>query len=115
MSVGIGSALVVAFIGLASVASGQRGGQAAPRGHPPPGAEDAPPGRGDWPIPLSVGLWAFNLLLYRLCHYLVPDFPIGILIFFGLVWTPLNSYISARMFITGRGVAFPYLRRHPSS
>ncbi|NLC55292.1 MAG: peptide transporter [Armatimonadetes bacterium] len=114
MSVGIGSALVVAFIGLASVAKSaseagkRRRGEASTSLAP----KTPPPGRGDWPIPLSVGLWAFGTFCYiALCHYLVPDFPIGILIFFGLVWTPLNSYISARMFgITGRGVAFPYLR-----
>src|SRR6185369_7656556 len=42
---------------------------------------------------------------------LVPAFPLWLLVFFGLFWSPLNSYISARMIgLTGRGVAFPYLQ-----
>jgi hypothetical protein len=36
---------------------------------------------------------------------------LGLLIFYGLIWSPINSYISARMVgITGTGVAVPYLK-----
>jgi hypothetical protein len=50
-------------------------------------------------------------MMLILCHVLVPEFPIWIALIFGLVWSPLNSYISARMMgITGRGVSFPYLK-----
>jgi hypothetical protein len=46
-----------------------------------------------------------------ICHYYVPGFPLWILLFFGFFWSPLNSYISARMIgLTGRGVGFPYIR-----
>jgi hypothetical protein len=38
-------------------------------------------------------------------------FPVWLLIVFGFLWSPLNSYISARMIgLTGRGVSFPYLK-----
>jgi hypothetical protein len=52
-----------------------------------------------------------TLTLIILCRWLMPSFPITLLVFFGLLWSPMNSYISARMFgLTGRGVSFPYLR-----
>ncbi len=46
-----------------------------------------------------------------LCHKLVPDFPLWIVIIFGFVWTPIKSYVSARMFgFTGRGIDVPFLK-----
>ena len=71
-----------------------------------------PPGRGDFPIWRGVVVWAIaTLTLIILCNRLMPTFPIWILILFGLVWSPINSYISARMIgLTGRGVSFPYLK-----
>ncbi len=71
-----------------------------------------PPGRGDVPVWIGVAVWAgATTVLCVLCRLLVPSFPIGIVLFFGFLWSPLNSYISARMIaLTGRGVAFPYLR-----
>ena len=112
MSVGIGAAIVVAVIGLANIAKSALGGRNRRAGGTGVAPRTPPPGRGDWSIPLSVGVWAFGTFCYiGICHYLVPNFPVGLLIFYGLVWTPLNSYISARMFgLTGRGVGFPYLR-----
>jgi hypothetical protein len=39
-------------------------------------------------------------------------FPLWIVAFYGLIWTPLNSYISARMIgLTGSGVSFPFLNQ----
>jgi hypothetical protein len=46
-----------------------------------------------------------------MCHYLVPAFPLWILIFFGFVWTPVFSYINARMAgLAGTNVSIPYVR-----
>src|SRR5262249_13693883 len=70
-----------------------------------------PPGRGDFN-------WQKGLILFFLCqaawvllgHTLVPGFPLAILIFLGFLYTPLISYVSARMFgLTGQGVGLPYL------
>lgn len=71
-----------------------------------------PPGRGDFPIWRGVAVWsAATLTLILLCNWLMPSFPIWILILFGLVWSPINGYISARMIgLTGRGVSFPYIK-----
>jgi hypothetical protein len=39
------------------------------------------------------------------------SFPIWLLVFYGLIWSPINSYVSARMIgLTGTGVTFPYLK-----
>lgn len=73
----------------------------------------APPkGRGDVPIWTGIGVWAIaTLILIVVCRLVIPSFPIGLVLFFGLLWSPLNSYVSARMIaLTGRGVGFPYLR-----
>ena len=44
----------------------------------------------------TIGFVALN-------HSLVPAFPIMIIVFYGLVWTPLNSYITARIIgLTGQ-------------
>lgn len=110
VSVGIGLNLAVAVLGIwliANQVSASRTAKKASR------VTLAPPaGRGDIPIWIGVAVWAVaTLILIVLCRWLVPSFPIGLVLFFGLLWSPLNSYISARMIaLTGRGVGFPYLR-----
>jgi hypothetical protein len=71
-----------------------------------------PPGRGDVSIWIGVCAWLFAVgVAILICHYYVPGFPLWILLFFGFFWSPLNSYISARMIgLTGRGVGFPFIR-----
>jgi hypothetical protein len=76
-------------------------------------AADKPPaGRGDIPIPLSLLFYAVSTTgTIILCHMLVPKFPIWILIGFGFVYTPIVSYISARMKgLTGMPQGFPYVK-----
>jgi len=108
MSVGIGTALAVAAIGIVKVAQTlwqqrhqYRAGRLAP-----------PEGRGDFPMWLAIGMFLFSSAsLVFICHLLVPRFSMGFLIFFAFFWTPINSYISARMIgLAGAPVSFPYLR-----
>ncbi len=73
----------------------------------------APPkGRGDIPIPIAILFYiATTTWTIVLCHYLVPKFPVWILIAFGFGYSPLMSYISARLQgLTGARVAIPYVR-----
>lgn len=104
MSIGIGTALAVAVLGVVRcIRSGVfRFGRVLPR----------PEGRGDFPLWVALLIYGTATACYVvLCHFLVPKFPVWLLVFFGFVWTPLNSYISARMIgLTGSGVAFPFLR-----
>ena len=110
LSVGIGVNIAVAILGIALVlkAVAQARKNRIERQY----SLAPPPGRGDIPVKLALLAWlAATTLLMVICRVLVPGFPIWILILFGLVWTPLNSYISARMHgLTGRGISFPYLR-----
>jgi hypothetical protein len=71
-----------------------------------------PPGRGDFSMGLALGVWLLTTLAtVYLCHRLVPAFPWWIFAVYGLVWTPLNSYISARLIgLTGSGIGVPFLR-----
>ena len=113
MSFGIGTQLAVAVIGITSVvltlARSRRREDSARRG----GLGAIPKGRGDFPWQLALGAWLLATLGYVILnHKLVPMFPIWIVAFYGLVWTPLNSYISARMIgLTGSGVTFPFLNQ----
>jgi hypothetical protein len=112
LSFGIGTAIVVAVIGIGSVIraiSKQR--QQQKQGVA--GVSFAPPkGRGDISIWISLGIWAIATAGYVvLCQWLVPGFPLGYLIFFGFVWTPIFSYINARMSgMAGTHVSIPYVR-----
>lgn len=71
-----------------------------------------PEGRGDFPIWVSLALFLVSTMGFVLiCHKLVPKFPLPLLVLYGFVWTPIMSYISARMVgLTGNGVSFPFLK-----
>ncbi|MFQ3548342.1 MAG: hypothetical protein SNJ70_01155 [Armatimonadota bacterium] len=112
LSVGIGTGIGTGVIGLIAVAwavSKQRHELKAG----PTLKRTLPPGRGDWNIYLSLVIWFTGTILQVLIiRWLVPDFPMWIMVFYGLIYTPLISYVSARLIgITGVfGVDFPYLR-----
>lgn len=72
----------------------------------------APEGRGDIPIVVGIGLFVFATFFYiSLCRILVPGFPWVFFVFFGLIWTPVESYVSARVRgIAGQYIGIPYER-----
>lgn len=107
LSVGIGINLAVAILGLSMVLAAWRKGK-----RDRSGPMLTPLGRGDVPIWVALSVWALaTLVLVATCHRLVPEFPLWVLVFMGLIWTPVNSYVSARMLgLTARGVSFPYMR-----
>ncbi len=73
---------------------------------------DTPPGRGDWSLKLCfLGYFLAATALIILCKKLVPDFPIVFLIFFGFLYTPLISYLNARLIaVNGQRVEIPFIR-----
>jgi hypothetical protein len=111
LSIGIGINIAVAVLGIALVIKALR---ANARNRHEQKFTLAPPvkGRGDIPIWIALGAWAFATGSYVIiCRMLVPTFPVWLLLLFGFLWSPLNSYISARMQgITGRTVTVPYLK-----
>ncbi len=118
LSVNIGLSLAVGIIGIAFVvkafANYRKQKEITTRSY------GVPPGRGDLPLWIPVVVWFVVTCFYIwLTEYLLMSdskpgqmhyFPIWILIFYGLIFTPINSFISARMVgLTGNPVSFPYL------
>ncbi|MGB5920601.1 MAG: peptide transporter [Syntrophobacteria bacterium] len=71
-----------------------------------------PPGRGDFNFWISIGIYVFSTLAYTgLCVWLVPTFPWIFFIGYGFIYTPVISYITARMEgIAGQFVSLPMVR-----
>jgi len=111
LSIGIGVNLAIAILGIGLVVKAFKEARRH-RTERKFSLAPPPPGRGDVAIWIALSVWlGATAILILLCRWLVPNFPMWILLFFGFLWSPLNSYISARMIgLTGRGVAFPYLK-----
>jgi len=126
LSVSIGLALSVAILGVGGLirAFARRrrehrlGGPRPKKKAPVEIDPDNPPShvackeRGD--VPIWVAVAAFVLAtggFVTISHILVPDFPIWIILIFGFLWSPLHSYISARLIgLTGRPLHAPFLK-----
>lgn len=114
LSAGIGIQLAIAVIGLYIVIKGSleaaRGLKREARG----AWTEVPAGRGDKPgwWKIALGMWFLSTLAYiAFTRYLLPTFPMWLLLGYGLIWTPLNSYVAARMFgLTSQDVQFPFLK-----
>ena len=111
MSFGIGLGLSIALVGIWHVVKSFGGKGNESRGsfrdlfHPPPG-------RGDFNFWISIGIYVFSTLAYvLLCVWLVPNFPWIFFILYGFFYTPVVSYITARMEgIAGQFVSLPLVR-----
>jgi hypothetical protein len=63
------------------------------------GSWAVPPGRGDFPMWVALLAWCLGMGGYvYVVHLLIPGFPLAFLMGFAFLYTPLNSYISARTF-----------------
>lgn len=71
-----------------------------------------PPGRGDFSPWVALGLYfVASFIVVLICHALVPKFPIFFLFFFTFLYTPLISYINAKLIgICGQSVQIPFIR-----
>ena len=113
MSFGIGTQLAIAAIGISAVLITVIKSRGTERTAKRGSLGKVPEGRGDFPWWAAAGTWFAATCGYVLLnHQIVPAFPIAIVIFYGLVWTPLNSYVSARLIgLTGQGITFPFLNQ----
>lgn len=111
MSVGIGISVAVALVGIVSVVRSSIKAQEQARGRRA-AAYTVPRGRGDFPIGMALGVWLLATLgNIIISHRLVGAFPLWILIAFGLFYSPIMSYVNARMFgLTGMGIGLPMVR-----
>jgi hypothetical protein len=73
---------------------------------------ETPPGRGDFSLWIALGLYAIcSVIVVTVCHRLVPGFSVIFMLFFTFIYTPLISYINARLIgICGQSVDIPYVR-----
>jgi hypothetical protein len=114
MSIGIGISLAIAAVGVYTMVKTMlRARVERAKGlHQTRSYREVPAGRGDFPLWICVAAWAFSTLFYVvLCRVLVPRFPVYFFVLFGFVWTPLISYISARMYgLTGQPIGIPMVQ-----
>ncbi len=110
MSFGIGLGLAIGVIGVWSVVrsfgkSGPDRGTLHDLFHPPKG-------RGDFNFWISIGIYVCSTISYvLLCVWLVPNFPWIFFLGYGFIYTPIISYITARMEgIAGQFVSLPLVR-----
>ncbi len=73
---------------------------------------DTPSGRGDWSLSWCIiGYIAAATAMIVVCKMLVPGFSLFFLIVFAFVYTPLTSYLNARINgIAGQHIDFPFVR-----
>ncbi len=73
---------------------------------------DVPAGRGDFSPWLALVLYfAASVIICIVCYMLVPRFNPFFLIFFTFLYTPLISYINAKLIgVCGQSVVIPYIR-----
>lgn len=117
MSVGAGMAFALFFISIYSIVKAIR--QQRAQGERQRLRTTLPAGRGDFPLALAIAMWLVATTGYIvLCaHFLKGDpekgikaFPLWMILFFGLFWTPIQSYVSAKLIgLTGQGTGIPYL------
>jgi len=111
MSFVVGTGIAVAIIGII-VAVRQAMRVSRERQGTERGILTPPRGRGDIPIPVAILFYvAKTTWVIMLCHWLVPKFPIWILVGFGFGYTPLMTYVSTRLIgLTGNQVGIPWVR-----
>ncbi len=110
MSFGIGLGLAIGVIGVWHVA---RSFKRSSKGKLDFSLLFNPPkGRGDINFWLSIAIYVVSTLAYiGLCVFLVPSFPWIFFAIYGFIYTPVVSYITARMEgIAGQFISLPLVR-----
>ncbi len=114
LSIGIGIQVAIAVIGLYIVIKGSIEAARGLKGNTRGSWNEVPKNRGDKPgtWKIAVGLWFLATAAYvGMTHMILPLFPFWLLLTYGFLWTPLNSFVAARMFgLTSQDVNFPYLK-----
>ncbi len=111
MSFSIGLGLAIGIIGIWYVAKSFRGEHAKTR-ESWSKLFEPPEGRGDINFWVSIAIYVFSTLAYvGMSLLLVPNFPWIFFLLYGFIYTPVISYITARMEgIAGQFVSLPLVR-----
>ncbi len=114
LSFGIGTSFAVAFIGFGHVIKAVRKARAERGSTEGASWAEVPPGRGDFSVKLALVIFALCTLGYiGLCVWRVgaTGYLVLFFIFFGFVYTPLISYVNARLVgLAGQHIGFPMIR-----
>lgn len=124
LAIGIGLSLAIAIIGFYQVFQSLRRARNQVRLQPKSTAPEVmqdtfwnrlrhpPAGRGDIPLWVGLLIYLFSTCLYIVAtRWLVPDFPLWILLGYGFIYTPIVSYVACRMEgIAGQWVDIPMVR-----
>lgn len=110
MSFGIGLGLAIGVIGVWQVARSLRKGGVG--GSAYKALFSVNKARGDINFWTSIAIYVFSTLAYvGMCLFLVPQFPWMFFVLYGFIYTPVISYITARMEgIAGQFVSLPLVR-----
>ncbi|WP_428559218.1 MAG: peptide transporter [Solidesulfovibrio sp. DCME] len=110
MSFGIGLGLAIGVIGVWQVARSLRKGGVGGAAYKALFSTNK--ARGDINFWTSIAIYVFSTLAYvGMCLFLVPQFPWMFFVLYGFVYTPVISYITARMEgIAGQFVSLPLVR-----
>jgi len=115
LSFGIGTSFAVAFIGFGHVIKAVRKARAKRGSTERRSWAEVPPGRGDFSVKLALVIFALCTLSYiGLCIWLVgaTGYLVFFFFFFGFVYTPLISYVNARLVgLAGQHIGFPMVRQ----
>ena len=112
MSFSIGLGLAIAAIGLYHVFIGMRKKAGVSLKERLSVLFHPPKGRGDFSIWIAIGIYILSTTSYILLStWLVPGFPWIFLVAYGFLYTPVISYVSARMEgIAGQFINLPMVR-----
>jgi len=110
MSFGIGLGLAIGVIGVWQVAKSLRKGGVGGAAYKALFSTNK--ARGDINFWVSIGIYVFSTLSYiGMCLFLVPQFPWLFFVLYGFIYTPVISYITARMEgVAGQFVSLPLVR-----
>ncbi|MCG2733439.1 peptide transporter [Pseudodesulfovibrio aespoeensis] len=110
MSFGIGLGLAIGAVGVYYVVKSFRSTDG--KGLDFSALFNPPQGRGDINFWVSIGIYVFSTLCYiAFCVWLVPTFPWIFFVLYGFIYTPVISYITARMEgVAGQFIALPMVR-----
>ncbi len=110
MSFGIGLGLAIGAVGVYYVIKSFRNTDGS--GLDFSALFNPPEGRGDINFWVSIGIYVFSTLCYiAFCVWLVPSFPWIFFVLYGFIYTPVISYITARMEgVAGQFIALPMVR-----
>jgi hypothetical protein len=108
-SFGIGISLAIALIGIFGVIKSVRNAKKEKRKQ-----SDIPEGRGDIPAKWAVFSYIMCTMAYIIMSWWLCDWHMGVfalLIFFGFLYTPLISYVSAKLEgLAGQVIEIPFIR-----